>query len=117
MKPNVRDRLMSSHNSNKDKIRLIHLLISLGISYYFETEIEMILNQAFEELDGLMAEEEDLETISIMFEVFRLYQHKMSCGNNTIFRDSSHMYACKSIYNKMIVIHRFHYRYVRKIQR
>ncbi|CAA7026681.1 unnamed protein product [Microthlaspi erraticum] len=79
MKPNVRDRLMSCHNSNKDKIRLIHLLISLGISHYFETEIEMILNQAFEDLDILMAEEEDLETVSIMFEVFRLYQHKMSC--------------------------------------
>uniref|UniRef100_A0A1J3DQV0 Terpenoid synthase 30 n=1 Tax=Noccaea caerulescens TaxID=107243 RepID=A0A1J3DQV0_NOCCA len=79
MKPNVRDRLLSSHNSNKDTIRLIHLLISLGISHYFEAEIERILNQAFEDFEGLMAEEEDLETVSIMFEVFRLYQHKMSC--------------------------------------
>ncbi|CAL9220830.1 unnamed protein product [Arabidopsis halleri] len=86
MKPNVRDRLISSHNSNKDKIRLIHLLISLGISHYFETEIEMILNQAFEELDGIMAEEDDLETISIMFEVFRLYQHNISCDTLVRFK-------------------------------
>ncbi|XP_010501939.1 PREDICTED: terpenoid synthase 30 [Camelina sativa] len=86
MKPKVRDRLTSSHNSNKDKIRLIHLLISLGISHYFETEIEMILNQAFEDLDGLMAEEDDLETVSIMFEVFRLYQHKMSCDTFVKFK-------------------------------
>ena len=98
MKPYVRDRLISSHNSNKDKIRLIHLLISLGISYYFESEIEMILNKAFEELDMIIAEEDDLETISIMFEVFRLYQHKMSCGNNIFFLDSSLMYICFQIY-------------------
>jgi hypothetical protein len=86
MKPYVRDRLISSHNSNKDKIRLIHLLISLGISYYFESEIEMILNKAFEELDMIIAEEDDLETISIMFEVFRLYQHKMSCDSFVRFK-------------------------------
>ncbi|CAE6201747.1 unnamed protein product [Arabidopsis arenosa] len=86
MKPNVRGKLISSHNSNKDKIRLIHLLISLGISHYFETEIEMILNQSFKELDGIISEEDDLETISIMFEVFRLYQHKMSCDTFVRFK-------------------------------
>ncbi|CAH8277290.1 unnamed protein product [Arabidopsis lyrata] len=86
MKPNVRDKLISSHNSNKDKIRLIHLLISLGISHYIETEIEMILNQTFKELDGIISEEDDLETISIMFEVFRLYQHKISCDTFVRFK-------------------------------
>ncbi|OAP01637.1 hypothetical protein AXX17_AT3G35180 [Arabidopsis thaliana] len=68
MKPYVRDKLISSHNSNKDKIRLIHLLMSLGFSYYFESDIEMIPNQAFEELDMIIAKEDVLETISIMFE-------------------------------------------------
>ncbi|CAA0384230.1 unnamed protein product [Arabidopsis thaliana] len=86
MKPYVRDRLISSHNSNKDKIHLIHLLMSLGISYYFESDIEMILNQDFEELDMIIAKEDDLETISIMFEVFRLYQHKMSCDSLVRFK-------------------------------
>ncbi|KAG7535070.1 Terpenoid cyclases/protein prenyltransferase alpha-alpha toroid [Arabidopsis thaliana x Arabidopsis arenosa] len=79
MKPYVRDRLVSSRSCDKEKIRLIHLLISLAISHYFEEEIEEILNQAFGKLEGLIAEEDDLETISIMFEVFRLYGHKMSC--------------------------------------
>ncbi|CAN8237763.1 unnamed protein product [Cochlearia groenlandica] len=79
MKPQVRDMLMSSHRCDKEKIRLIHLLISLAISHYFENEIEQILSQAFSKLNGLITDEDDLEIISIMFEVFRLYGHKMSC--------------------------------------
>ncbi|CAH8353929.1 unnamed protein product [Eruca vesicaria subsp. sativa] len=79
MKPYVRDVLMSSPTCNKEKIRLIHLLISLAISHYFENEIEEILNKAFGELQILTDNEDDLETISIMFEVFRLYGHKMPC--------------------------------------
>lgn len=82
MKPHVRDMLVSSHICDKERIRLIHLLISLAISHYFEDEIEEVLKHAFENLEGLIAEEDDLETISIMFEVFRLYGHKMSCGKN-----------------------------------
>ncbi|VVB13604.1 unnamed protein product [Arabis nemorensis] len=79
MKPHVKDMLVSSRICDKERIRLIHLLISLAISHYFENEIEEVLKNAFENLEGLIAEEDDLETISIMFEVFRLYGHKMSC--------------------------------------
>ncbi|KAF3545960.1 hypothetical protein DY000_02004218 [Brassica cretica] len=79
MKPNVRNRLMSPHIGDKEKIRIIHLLISLGISHYFDKEIEEILDQAFGKLNDIIAKEDDLETISLMFEVFRLYGHKMSC--------------------------------------
>ncbi|EOA37802.1 hypothetical protein CARUB_v100116241mg, partial [Capsella rubella] len=86
MKPLVRDMLMSSHGSDKEKIRLIHLLISLGISYHFDKEIQEILKQSFTKLDDLIVGEDDLETISIMFEVFRLYGHKMSCDALYRFR-------------------------------
>ncbi|XP_006394502.2 terpenoid synthase 25 [Eutrema salsugineum] len=79
MKPHVRDMLMLPHTCEREKIHLIHLLISLAISHYFEEEIEEILNKAFGKLEGLIAEEDNLETISTMFEVFRLYGHKMSC--------------------------------------
>ncbi|KFK38812.1 hypothetical protein AALP_AA3G163500 [Arabis alpina] len=79
MKPKVRDMLMSPHSSDKERIRLIHLLISLAIAHYYESEIEEILHQAFQKLDGLISKEDDLETIAIMFEVFRIYGHKMSC--------------------------------------
>ncbi|KAL0718303.1 hypothetical protein Bca4012_067625 [Brassica carinata] len=73
---------MSPHTCDKEKIRLTHLLISLAISHYFEEKIEEILNKAFGKLEGLIAEEHDLETISTMFEVFRLYGHKMSCDED-----------------------------------
>ena len=76
---------MRPYNSDKEKIRIIHLLISLAIAHYFESEIEEILHQAYQKLDELISEEGDLETIAIMFEVFRLYRHKMSCGKLTTF--------------------------------
>lgn len=71
---------MCPHCKDKEQIRIIHLLISLGVAHYFESEIEEILHQAFQKLDDLVSEEDDLETISIMFEVFRLYGHKMPSG-------------------------------------
>ncbi|CAN6970350.1 unnamed protein product [Brassica rapa subsp. trilocularis] len=86
MKPYVRNMLMSPHTCDKEKIRLIYLLISLAISHYFEDEIEEILSKAFGKLEGLISKEDDLETISTMFEVFRLYGHKMSCDVFERFR-------------------------------
>ncbi|KAG7599132.1 Terpene synthase N-terminal domain [Arabidopsis suecica] len=79
IKPKVKNMLMSSHNTDKERILLIHLLMCLGTSHYFEKEIEEILDQDFENLDSLIADEDDLETTAIMFEVFRLYGHKISC--------------------------------------
>ncbi|WZY73664.1 hypothetical protein YC2023_005904 [Brassica napus] len=69
MKPKVRDILMRPYNSDKEKIRIIHLLISLAIAHYFESEIEEILHQAYQKLDELISEEGDLETIAIMWDL------------------------------------------------
>jgi len=85
--------LISSHSSDKEKIRLIHLLISLGISYHFDKEIREILKQSFIKLDDIIVGEDDLETISIMFEVFRFYGHKMSCGKSISF-SLNRIHAC-----------------------
>jgi len=52
----------------------------MGISYHFDKEIQDILKHSFTKLDDIIVGEDDLETISIMFEVFKLYGHKMSCG-------------------------------------
>ncbi|KAL1202395.1 Terpenoid synthase 17 [Cardamine amara subsp. amara] len=79
MKPKVRDMLMSSKNSDNERIRLIHLLANLGIAYHFEVEIDEILNKAFGNLEDIIDQENDLETISIMFEVFRLRGYYMPC--------------------------------------
>lgn len=66
--------------ATKGKTLLIHFLVSLGLSYHFENEIEEILKLAFEKIDDLIADENDLYTISIMFNVLRAYGHTMSSG-------------------------------------
>ncbi|KAG7551818.1 Terpene synthase metal-binding domain [Arabidopsis thaliana x Arabidopsis arenosa] len=78
MKPKVRNMLISSRNTDKERIVLIHSLVCLGISHYYEKEIVEILDHAFRKLDRLIADEDNLETIAIMFEVFRLYGHQIS---------------------------------------
>ncbi|CAA7017054.1 unnamed protein product [Microthlaspi erraticum] len=61
MKPKVRD---------KESIPLIYmLLISFGVSHYFD--MEELLNKAFQD---------SLDTVAVMFEVFRLRtQHVLRC--------------------------------------
>ncbi|CAN7016539.1 unnamed protein product [Brassica rapa subsp. trilocularis] len=56
--------------------------MSIGISYYFDTEIAEILNLSFPKLDDIIAREDDLETISTIFEVFIVYGHNMSCARD-----------------------------------
>lgn len=68
------------HDSGKRKILLIYLMISLGVAYHFENEIEKTLAGAFENLDDMIAYEHDLYTISIFFWVFRTYGYNMSAG-------------------------------------
>lgn len=73
--------LLHSQDDNeatKRKILLIHFIVSLGLSYYFENEIEEILKLAFEKIEDLIKDENDLYTISIMFRVFRTYGHNLS---------------------------------------
>ncbi|WZY86716.1 hypothetical protein YC2023_033100 [Brassica napus] len=60
--------------------------MSIGISYYFDTEIAEILNLSFPKLDDIIAGEDDLETISTIFEVFIVYGHNMSCDAFDRFR-------------------------------
>ncbi|KAL0793109.1 hypothetical protein Bca101_064486 [Brassica carinata] len=62
----------------KSKILVIHFLVSLGLAYHFENEIEHVVKVAFEKIADLIADENDLYMISIMFRVFRTYGHDMS---------------------------------------
>lgn len=64
----------------KRKILVIHFLVSLGLAYHFENEIEHVVKVAFEKIADLIADENDLYMISIMFRVFRTYGHDMSSG-------------------------------------
>ncbi|KAG2263351.1 hypothetical protein Bca52824_070430 [Brassica carinata] len=83
LKPKVKDMLMSSsqaegHDSSKRKTLLIYLMVSLGLAYHFEDVIEETLAHAFEKIGDMIADEHDLNTISILFWVFRTYGHNMS---------------------------------------
>ncbi|EFH39405.1 hypothetical protein ARALYDRAFT_332992 [Arabidopsis lyrata subsp. lyrata] len=80
LKPEVRE-LLSSHGddeTSKRKVLLIQLLLSLGLAFHFENEINDILEHAFRKLDDIIGDEKDLSTISIMFRVFRTYGHNLS---------------------------------------
>ncbi|CAG7885472.1 unnamed protein product, partial [Brassica rapa] len=72
----------SSGITEPPHVNLIHAFMSIGISYYFDTEIAEILNLSFPKLDDIIAGEDDLETISTIFEVFIVYGHNMSCARD-----------------------------------
>ncbi|WZZ31814.1 LOW QUALITY PROTEIN: hypothetical protein YC2023_015215 [Brassica napus] len=64
-----RDHFLSAPLDYSERICLIHLLVNLGTSHYFEKEIEEIIDQAFLNLDSLFEEENSLEITAIMFVV------------------------------------------------
>ncbi|KAL0771776.1 hypothetical protein Bca101_036927 [Brassica carinata] len=64
-----------------------------GIKFMKPLEIEEIINLSFPKLDDIIAGEDDLETISIIFEVFRLYGHNMSSGKSNSYPGLTYMYS------------------------
>ncbi|CAE6220260.1 unnamed protein product [Arabidopsis arenosa] len=82
LKPKVRKNIFMSSSRDKDAMKRtilsIHLLDSLGLSYHFEKEIEESLKHAFEKIEDLIADENELYTISTIFRVFRTYGYYMS---------------------------------------
>ncbi|KAL1224013.1 Alpha-barbatene synthase [Cardamine amara subsp. amara] len=99
LKDKVRDDIFMLSSRDRDAMKrtilLIHFLDSLGLSYHFENEIEETLKNYFEKIDDLIADENDLYTVSIMFRVFRTYGHNMLSdvfnrfkGNDVKFKES-----------------------------
>jgi len=89
LKLNVKETLVSESKAmdgEKKRILLIYLLISLGLAYHFEDEINKILTHSFKKIEDMMVGENDLYTVSILFWVFRTYGHNMSSGNNSFAR-------------------------------
>ncbi|KAF8102594.1 hypothetical protein N665_0198s0292 [Sinapis alba] len=91
LKPNVGKMFMSPKvvDSVKKRILSIYLLVSLGLAYHFEDEIEESLRDAFEKIDEMMAGEEDLYTVSTIFWVFRTYGYKISSEVFTRFKEDN----------------------------
>lgn len=86
LKPKVKDMLMfsKSTDSAKKRILLIYMLVSLGVAYHFEDEIEESLKEGFEKIHEMIAGDDDLYTISIIFWVFRTYGYNMSSGKKSL---------------------------------
>lgn len=81
MKDHVKEMLVASRNDPVEEVVLINLLCRLGVSYYFENEIEERLNHIFEMQPDLAAEKDcDLYTTAILFRVFRQHGFKVSSG-------------------------------------
>ncbi|CAL9241937.1 unnamed protein product [Arabidopsis halleri] len=82
LKPKVRENIFMLSSRDKDAMKRtilsIHFLDSLGLSYHFEKEIEESLKPAFDEVEDLIADENNLYTISTIFRVFRTYGYDMS---------------------------------------
>ncbi|CDY42473.1 BnaA10g08490D [Brassica napus] len=80
VKPVVSGMIMSSQclESTKKKILMIYLLVSLGLMYLFEDEIEECLKEGFGKIEDMLAGENDLYTVSTIFWVFRTYGYNIS---------------------------------------
>lgn len=85
VKPVVSGMIMSSQclESTKKKILMIYLLVSLGLMYLFEDEIEECLKEGFGKIEDMLAGENDLYTVSTIFWVFRTYGYNISSGKET----------------------------------
>ncbi|CAH8339945.1 unnamed protein product [Eruca vesicaria subsp. sativa] len=80
LKPKVGDMFLSSSDvdSTKKNILFIYLLMSLGVAYHFEAEIEENLKEGLKRMEEMLSGEDDLYTVSIIFWVFRSYGHNLS---------------------------------------
>ncbi|OMO90643.1 hypothetical protein CCACVL1_07328 [Corchorus capsularis] len=85
----VKDMLVVSASDPIEKLHLIFSLYRLGISYHFENEIEDYLNHLFISLPNQLIDDKDydLQTISIVFQVFRFHGYKMLSDVFSKFQD------------------------------
>ncbi|KAJ9557892.1 hypothetical protein OSB04_012506 [Centaurea solstitialis] len=84
-------RLIINHTIDSNaKLSLIYSLYRLGLAYLFKEEIREQLEKLFNELKLQDYHDiDDLYTISIHFQVFRLHGYKVSCDVFNKFMDSA----------------------------
>ncbi|XP_038711371.1 probable terpene synthase 6 [Tripterygium wilfordii] len=89
LKAHVEHMFTDSTFNIVEKVKLIDSLCRLGISYHLESEIENQLNQNFDSLLNLVENDVyDLNTIAILFRVFRQHGYKMPCDVFNKFKDT-----------------------------
>ncbi|KAL4360581.1 hypothetical protein GQ457_04G005450 [Hibiscus cannabinus] len=89
LKEKVKDMLMASAADPVEKVKFIDTLVRLGVSYHLEKDIENQLETIFKSHHNLFADNHlDINTVSIVFRVFRQHGFKMSCDVFNEFKDS-----------------------------
>ncbi|MFS7965081.1 putative lyase [Helianthus anomalus] len=83
-KEQVRRLILNPAIGSNEKLSLIYYVYRLGLTYIFSKDIDGQLDKLFNELNLQSYEDADLYTISIHFQVFRIFGYRFSCGKSLI---------------------------------
>ncbi|XVF70405.1 hypothetical protein PTKIN_Ptkin11bG0158900 [Pterospermum kingtungense] len=88
-----KDMLLTSTVDPIENIYMINSLISLGVSYHFEIEIDKQLDHLFTTLPQFIDNKDyDLYTVGVIFQVFRSHGYKISCDVFNKFKNGDGMF-------------------------
>ncbi|KAI7731309.1 hypothetical protein M8C21_002585 [Ambrosia artemisiifolia] len=88
-KERLRRLILNPAMDSNEKLSLIYSVYRLGLTYLFSKDIDGQLDELFNQLDLQSYQETDLYTISIHFQVFRIFGHRFSCDVFNKFKDYS----------------------------
>ncbi|KAL8234115.1 hypothetical protein R6Q59_020215 [Mikania micrantha] len=86
-KEEVRRLILNPAIDSNKKLSLIYSVYRLGLAYVFSNDIEGELDKLFSQHNFQSYQEADLYTISIHFQVFRLFGYRFSCDVFSKFKD------------------------------
>ncbi|KAL8199346.1 hypothetical protein R6Q57_012914 [Mikania cordata] len=86
-KEEVRRLILNPAIDSNKKLCLIYSVYRLGLAYVFSKDIDGELDKLFNQLNLQSYQEADLYTISIHFQVFRIFGYRLSCDVFNKFKD------------------------------
>ncbi|MFS7947693.1 putative lyase [Helianthus anomalus] len=88
-KEELRRLILNPLMDSNEKLSLIYSVYRLGLAYLFTKDIDGQIDKLFNQLNMQDYDETDLYTISIHFQVFRIFGYKFSCEVFNKFKDFS----------------------------
>ncbi|KAI7727439.1 hypothetical protein M8C21_024342 [Ambrosia artemisiifolia] len=88
-KEQLRRLILNPATDLNEKLSLIYSVYRLGLTYLFSEDIDGQLYKLFNKLNLQTYHEADLYTISIHFQVFRIFGYRFSCDVFNKFKDIS----------------------------
>ncbi|KAL8234118.1 hypothetical protein R6Q59_020218 [Mikania micrantha] len=86
-KEEVRRFILNPATDSNKKLSLIYSVYRLGLAYVFSKDIDGELDKLFNQHNSQSYHDADLYTISIHFQVFRLFGYRFSCDVFSKFKD------------------------------